>query len=167
MNRDEIKEIQEALRTLSFYDAQLYPLHVDGIYGDETTMAVRIFQTLSGLEPTGNVDRATWEELRDGVKDARGITPIPLRVFEENTFTVNPGDSTDIVPVIQWILNQIATYYVNLNTVNINGIYDERTVRQIQTIQRLHRMEADGIIDVATWNLLTTLYHQRGDTAKR
>ena len=29
MNRDEIKEIQEALRTLSFYDAQLYPLHVD------------------------------------------------------------------------------------------------------------------------------------------
>lgn len=58
-----IREIQEYLRYLSFYDTGIPEIGVDGIFGPETTEAVRQFQRWFEIEQTGRVDRATWDLL--------------------------------------------------------------------------------------------------------
>ena len=90
MDREIIIEIQEALRTLSFFDPRMMPIAVDGIYSRQTAQAVTIFQTLNDLEPTGEVDTATWEELHDSVRDVRGEPPMMLDVFPHPAYSLRP-----------------------------------------------------------------------------
>lgn len=55
-----IREIQEYLRYLSFYDPELLEIGVDGIFGPQTTQAVELFQRQFRMDQTGRVDRVTW-----------------------------------------------------------------------------------------------------------
>jgi len=56
-----VREIQEYLRYLSFYNPLLIEINVDGIYGPETEQAVRLFQRSHRMEETGRVNRPTWD----------------------------------------------------------------------------------------------------------
>ena len=60
-----VQIIQHALRELAV--AYEWPVEVplDGVYGEETAAAVRLFQEKNGLPPTGAVDRATWNALAE------------------------------------------------------------------------------------------------------
>ena len=55
---EEVERIQQRLSDLGYLTGA-----VDGIYGKQTTTAVRLFQQLHELEQTGAVDEATSEEL--------------------------------------------------------------------------------------------------------
>lgn len=55
---DEVREIQQRLQALGPYHGPL-----DGIYGDGTAAAVRVFQRRAGLEPDGAVGPVTWRAL--------------------------------------------------------------------------------------------------------
>lgn len=46
----------------SKYD-ELTDITIDGIYGNSTAEAVRKFQRINSFEPTGEVDRRTWNRL--------------------------------------------------------------------------------------------------------
>lgn len=167
MDRDVILEIQEALWTLSFFDPRLIPLAVDGIYGAQTADAVRIFQSLYGLNPTGEVDSATWEELLDSVSDVRGVLPIALAAFPHPAFVLRPNEEHELALLVQLILTVLSKYYENIDEVTLTGVYDPATVEEIRRIQAMHRIEPSGVINAATWNVLATLYNNRLDTAKR
>ena len=43
--------------------SKLYPLGVDGIFGEQTDNAVKLFQTESGLTPDGIIGPLTWSVL--------------------------------------------------------------------------------------------------------
>lgn len=58
-----IREVQEHLRYLGFFDPILPEVGIDGIFGESTAEAVRQFQRWFDIEQTGVVDRATWELL--------------------------------------------------------------------------------------------------------
>ena len=55
---EEIEQIQQQLADLGYLTGT-----VDGIYGKQTTTAVRLFQQLNGLEQTGTVDAGTYAAL--------------------------------------------------------------------------------------------------------
>ena len=167
MDTQAVREIQEALRYLSFYDPRLMPVTVDGIYSSQTTDAVRIFQTLNDLEPTGNVDRATWEELRDSIADLRNQKPFSVDIFPYPDYHLQPNTATRTVAFIQLMLQELSDYYKNIHYVEATGIYDENTVEQIRTIQSLHRLEPNGVLNTDTWDVLATLFQNRFDTVKR
>ena len=46
----------------SRYDA-LTDIRIDGIYGEDTANAVKEFQRINMLDPTGEVDKKTWNKL--------------------------------------------------------------------------------------------------------
>ncbi|MDU3724934.1 MAG: peptidoglycan-binding domain-containing protein, partial [Clostridium celatum] len=62
---DEVKVIQEQLNRI----AQNYPLipksALDGVYGEKTQEAVKVFQGVFNLPQTGVVDYATWYKISD------------------------------------------------------------------------------------------------------
>ena len=167
MDTQRVREIQESLRTLSFYDLRLLPIAVDGLYSRQTAEAVRIFQVLNDLNPSGIVDEATWEELRDAAAERRVASPTALSVFPHEDFVLYPNDTNVTAAFLQLILQELSTYYSNVNTIRTSGTYDEQTVKEIQNIQQLHRLEDNGNVDLATWNVLTTLFNNRFDSARR
>ncbi len=58
-----VATVQHMLRELGQNTVALEALTVDGRYGTETEEAVKVFQLLYGLFPTGNLDRGTWNTL--------------------------------------------------------------------------------------------------------
>lgn len=57
---DKVRQMQNQLRAISAVYTAIPQIMADGIYGAETTKAVREFQSIFGLPQTGVVDFATW-----------------------------------------------------------------------------------------------------------
>lgn len=167
MSRQDIIEIQNILNSLSYTDPRLVPVFVDGIYSKQTKRAVTVFQTLYGLEPSGEVDSATWDELQAQASDLEGIAPKPLHVFPHPSFILRPGDTHNIAPLIAHMINRLADDYQNIQAVPIQAHYNPQAVNEIRTIQQLHRIEPTGNIDSKTWNMLVTLFENRPSYAQR
>lgn len=60
---DNVRQIQSQLNTIADVYSAIPHIAVDGIYGDNTTNAVRAFQRIFGLPATGVVDFATWYKI--------------------------------------------------------------------------------------------------------
>ncbi len=166
MDTETIRELQTMLRALSFVTPALPPIVVDGIGGNETENAVRIFQSLYGLPITGTADIATWAVL---VREYRAVTKtpvLPLVAFPHPAFILRPGETDDLSLLVAYILNTLATVYPDLPTVTPDRRYHAETVAAIRRLQELHGLEANGEIDRITWNLLTTLYNDRSALMK-
>ena len=60
-----VRMTQSFLLEISYVDGDLPHVSIDGIYGERTRRAVRIFQRKQGLPETGRTDRETWNALYD------------------------------------------------------------------------------------------------------
>lgn len=56
----KVMQLQEQLNTIAAVYSAIPTLTADGIYGERTASAVREFQSIFGLRPTGVTDFATW-----------------------------------------------------------------------------------------------------------
>ncbi len=162
-----IREIQEALRALSFIDPRIPPIAVDGVYSPQTKQAVLIFQTLYELRPSGEVDRDTWEQLRFLYQEIKAVEPLMLMAFPHPQFVLRPNEQHELASFIQLMLQSISSVFSNIQEVPITGIYDRATEEAIRRIQQAHRLEANGLVNVETWNVLARMYNNRSDSIKR
>lgn len=65
IDREEeaIREVQRYLRAVSYRQNSVPHIGVDGIFGEETREALRAFQLLFSLSPTGEADAETFSVL--------------------------------------------------------------------------------------------------------
>ena len=63
--------IQQMLSFISLAEPSIPPINTNGIYDQTTKNAVIAFQNIFGLEPTGVVDAATWNELTRVYREQR------------------------------------------------------------------------------------------------
>ena len=63
MAGEETALLQYLLAILSQFYLSMPNLAIDGVFGDETLEAVKALQQDAGLEQTGVVDQATWDEI--------------------------------------------------------------------------------------------------------
>ncbi len=61
MSQDDIRQAQERLQELGYYDGA-----IDGIYGPKTAEAMRTYQQAQGLPVTGTLDQETARALQIG-----------------------------------------------------------------------------------------------------
>ena len=62
---DTVCIIQAMFEVIRFEYNCLPELKITGIFNSDTENAVKLFQKINFLEPTGNVDRKTWDRLAD------------------------------------------------------------------------------------------------------
>ncbi len=163
MNTETVREIQKALRLLSFSEPALPRLVVDGRFGHETKRAVSIFQELYRLPITGEVDPVTWDRLQEAYQDAITVKPRPLAVFPHEKFLLRLGDKHESVPVIKHILNTLSARYGNLPSVGNGDIYDPDTANAVRRLRQLHDLEDNDTTDIDVWELLVSLYEHPFD----
>lgn len=148
-------EFQHMLRLLAYSGYDITPVVPDGIFDEKTRSAVKELQRELGLEQTGIVDRATWiggleMYKRELAKKRLGVGIYPFANGEE----IKAGDSGDVVIYIQTMLKELSHVFRNCGEVEINGIFDEKTVRAVKAFQEYSRIPQTGIVDITTWNLL-------------
>ena len=108
----EAREIQQRLIDLGYLSGT-----ADGIFGDRSAAALKLFQVLAGLKGTGKMDDATREALF--ADDARAV-PARLRV----------GDKSDEVTALQERLALLG-----FMSGRIDGSYGKATAAAVQRFQ--------------------------------
>ena len=62
---DKVRQMQEQLNTISNAYPLIPKINADGIYGEQTADAVKVFQKVFKLPQTGVVDYPTWYKISD------------------------------------------------------------------------------------------------------
>ena len=64
-HRQNVRELQQFLRVMHYDHPTVQRINPDGIFGPETTEAVKASQEIFGFVQTGRVDYPTWVALYD------------------------------------------------------------------------------------------------------
>lgn len=139
---------------------------VNGIFGTDTENAVRKFQEIFGIEPTGQVDKATWYAIKryyTAVKRLSELSAEAVTVSEATvpfSDTLSQTDSGVPVRTLQYYLSVIAYFNGALPSVAITGIFDSDTVNAVIKFQQFYAIEPTGIVDDETWFAIRDVYRK-------
>lgn len=153
------REIQNMLYYISFFDKDIPRVYPDGIYGEETEDAVRIFQEKNGIPPTGEVDFETWGRLRERYLSLSDKNSPPLRiaVFPSAVYETQSGEKSGIITVIQILLDDLSRH-LPIGEVERSGVNDEQTMDAVRSYQSLHDLPITGLVDKRTWDAIASDY---------
>lgn len=155
-----IRSLQTFLRKI----AQTYndiPLVIpDGIFGEQTHNSVMAFQKRYDMEQTGIVNNELWDKIISVYDEIIQMQTPPLyaNIFPLYVDTIKPNDKDPVIYVMQAMLFNLSTYFINLSDVYITGIHDDNSTAIVKDLQIIFNMEPNGEIDKAFWNKLTLLY---------
>ncbi len=162
IERDAIMTIQNYLRHLSFHNEDIPPVPLDGIYESKTRESVMAFQRANGLEPTGIVDRETWERLRQEYDRsiAQNSPPVRIDVFPRTNrgYVLSIGEESYLSVIVQHMLDELEAVY-RFPTLSDSGVYDETTAQNIREFQARNNIPISGNVDRETWDALALQYN--------
>lgn len=122
---------------ISRYNPSIGFVIPDGIYGPETTRAVKSFQAMSGLEQTGNIDEQTWNAGRNAFEETVEAFEHDESFSPNGNFAMSPGASGPQVYLMQVMLAALADIYSNLYAPQLTGVYDAQTERAVREIEKM------------------------------
>lgn len=133
----------------------------NGQFDDATKQAVRQFQRMRGWPETGVVDRRMWEELSRLYREWQMETAEPERIrpFVGRGRRIRSRERSDLVMILQIMLNELRLRYDGFGHIPLSGIYDDLTEDAVRQFQRINLLRADGETDVHTWNRMAQQYN--------
>ncbi len=150
----EIYELQYMLRKIALTTGEIPLIVPDGIYDAVTREAVRTFQAANSLEPTGNINKETWDSIFEKYKESVYNTTQgePIYPFTDPSYTSAAGERSDIIILIQLILSALSIIYDDFEDIEITGVNDEATVAALKRFQSYHGLPETGVLDKRTWD---------------
>jgi len=150
----EVYELQYMLRKIAQITEEIPLVNTDGIYGALTREAVRVFQRQSGLAPTGEVDKTTWDKIFEKYKETVYATAQgePIYPFPYASYTSQSGEKSDTIILIQLMLSALSVIYDDFEEIEITGENDEKTVAALKRFQAYHGLDETGVLDKRTWD---------------
>ncbi|MBR2431665.1 MAG: peptidoglycan-binding protein, partial [Clostridia bacterium] len=148
------------------YIAQFVPTvsapTVDGDFGTGTKESVISFQKTYGLEPTGIVNRLTWDTIENTYYEIIAQFPYnfePGRVLPYPGRVLRLGIEGNDVRALQEYLNYIANTYPEIPKVSVDGIFGAATEAAVNKFKSRFGIEGtDGRVTVQLWNAITSVY---------
>ena len=139
------------------------PVEIDTFYGPETTEAVREFQTIMGLAPTGIIDQQTLNLLYREVYSILTEIPqeelrLPLLPFLGINLSEGLGLEYPRILFLEIMLNALSAIYPEIKPVEINGVFGPETTAAVIAFQNLFGLPVTGVVDDETWNVLSEAY---------
>lgn len=120
----------------------------DGVFGEETQIALTAFQKNNNLTADGKAGAATLRKLAGSAKAATKATPTPV---PSGMVTLREGDTGENVYILQAQLFELGYY-----TGRIDGRYTEETTVAVTRFQLANGLTADGIAGKGTQNKLSS-----------
>ncbi|MBE6889060.1 MAG: spore cortex-lytic protein [Ruminococcaceae bacterium] len=162
---NEVRTIQVELNRIgNNYPAIPKIVPANGLYGESTADAVRVFQGVFGLPQTGVVNKATWYQIKyifAAVKGLAELTSEGLRPSEvEQTFPeqLSLGDYGQPVRSLQYYLNVISYFNPEIPEVTADGVFGSDTEGQVIAFETFYGLTPNGVVDFRTWQLIQQIY---------
>ena len=156
-----VKTIQYYLNILAYFNPNLSALPLDGIYGPETTNAVRIFQQYYGLPVSGVMNTATWNVLNRIYSETVEFLP---QGYSGNFAKLYPGYlltegmSGENVRDLQTYLALIGQNYDAIPEIPVTGYFGTQTREAVTAFQNAFGLTPNGAVGAVTWNTIATQY---------
>lgn len=161
--KEAIEMIQTYLRQLSYHDADIPAIAIDGVWGNETAEAVKAFQRKYELPQNGRVDLITWELLLSKYLESvhKYSTAEKLTFFPENNQGLSYGveNSGTGVGILQLVLRELSRLYPTFGDIQVTELYDPATVKAVIEFQRRNNLPPSGRVDKETWNRMAQQYN--------
>ena len=150
---EAVREVQSYLRTLASLYKELPLLSVDGIYGEETRDAVRLFQRMTGLTETGDTDEETFSLLYSMYLPVKEELIGESELFPSSAFPFRLGDSGSPVRILQSVLSEILT--IHLPT---DGFFGKTTEDAVRLIEGRYLLPQTGTVSRRLWQKISADY---------
>lgn len=138
----------------------------NGVFGLETQAAVRKFQEIFGLTPSGEVDKSTWYKIKQyyvGVKSLSDLVSEGLTISEAQVpfaTLLREGAQGIGVRTIQYYLNILAYFNPALLPPPLDGVFGASTTAAVRQFQQYYGLPVTGVVNTATWNVLNRIYSE-------
>jgi peptidoglycan hydrolase-like protein with peptidoglycan-binding domain len=137
-----VEEIQKELARRGFYEGSS-----DGVYGPKTDAAIRDFEHLAGLKPSGEPNEALLRKITQST--ARAPTPAAVRSNDPIAELLAPSKQ---VKAVQRVLADFG-----YGQINPSGVLDPETQAAIQSFERERKLPITGQISDRLTRELTVL----------
>lgn len=162
---NEVRTIQVELNRIGAnYPAIPKIVPANGIYGERTVEAVRVFQGVFGLAQTGIVNKSTWYQIKYIFTAVKGLSELTSEGLTEDEVTnilgenLRQGDYGQRVRIVQYFLNAIAYFNPEIPSVYSDGVFNSEMDAQVRAFERFYGLNPDGVVDFRTWQLINEIY---------
>ena len=159
--REAVGLLQTYLLVISYAMQGLPHIAVDGLAGEETTRALRLFQGQIGLPATGFADYATWQALVRYAGDARAARTSAPVLLPPSLLPMTPRSVGSEVMLLRVLLASLRDRYPDLPPLLPGDRYDAETAHAVRVYQRHHSLPPSGVVEEETWQALTDEYRRR------
>jgi peptidoglycan hydrolase-like protein with peptidoglycan-binding domain len=162
-DRPMVPYIQFFLNVVSQRYNVIEPVEIIRFFGPETTAAVRQFQTLMGLNPTGVVDQTTLNLLYWDAYSILTTTPVeeirlPLLPYTAVVLMEGMGPEYPKILILQIMLNTLSALHPEIIPVEVGSAFGPDTTAAVIAFQTLYGLPATGIVNEETWNKISEVY---------
>jgi peptidoglycan hydrolase-like protein with peptidoglycan-binding domain len=159
-----VKNLQRYIKQLSFfYPLLIKDIIITGVYDNNTRDAVTNLQKAFGIRATGMVDKITWdtvfEKYIQSLNENSSVGGILPFYDKPSSFEITLGDRSQIVKLIEIILDEISSVYEFEKEISQNGIYDKDKADAVKIFQSVNLLPVTGNVDRITWNTLAGEYN--------
>ena len=157
-----VLSIQYYLSYIALFVPSVAAATMDGSFGENTRNSVISFQRTYSLEPTGTVDRQTWDKIEnvylsfvnnvDFTYERGALYPFPGRILRQ-------GIEGNDVRILQEYLNFIADFYPSIPKRTADGIFGPQTAEQVSAFKALFNLPGTrDRVNAPTWNAISNIY---------
>lgn len=156
-----VRELQYYLAFIGYFNDNIPPLTIDGIFGPSTENAVKAFQTAYGFEPTGEATPALWDAIYSayvGILNTIDESMLPQNIALYPGVPLRVGSEGDAVRSLQEYLNYIAGTYTEIPRITADGVFGTATENAVKAYQELFGLPVSGVVGSVTWNSIIDNY---------
>lgn len=144
---------------------EIEPIEINMYYDPNTTNAIKQFQTIMNLMPTGIVNQETLNLLFWDTYSILTTTPveelrIPLLPYTGADLVEGMGPEYPKILILEILLNFLAKRIPEIPTVEIGNNFGPDTTAAVMAFQNLYGLPATGVVNEETWNKLFEVYYQ-------
>lgn len=159
-----VRNLQRYLKQLSyFYPLLIKDVIITGVYDTNTKNAVTELQRSFGIIANGVVDKSTWDMIYlnyvRSLNDKSTIGAIFPFYDKPASFYIPIGDTSQLVRLIEIMLDEISTVYEFDTEITQNGILDAEKSDAIKAFQAINLLPITGNVDRTTWDALASEYN--------
>ena len=159
MQSVEVSVLQYYLAVIGAYYAAVEPVEITGYFGEKTERSVKSFQRVFGLPQTGEVDRATRNDLYRAYQGiVESVPPKYTAVALYPGTVLREGVSGEYVRIIQEYLTFINRTYKDIPAVNNTGYFGPLTKQSVIAFQKQFGINPTGVVGAVTWDKITEVY---------
>ncbi len=157
----EVFELQYLLSLIGAYEQEIPIIDIDGVFGEGTESAVRAFQRNYGINETGVVAFATWDQLYRAYIGI--LESLPPGFFGEEILpypgeVLRIGSQGEGVRALQEYLNFISNTYTQIPKTTVDGIFGPGTESAVRAFQEVFGLTESGIVSAQLWDSITSVY---------